>query len=378
MVRWVYDNYRHRARSAAAGARAGTAAWAGGRRGASRRAATVPLAVCPGRADGSAPATCRTGATPTVTASTMPMSPAIATQARGPGLACDKPASVRPRPGRGPGRGRDLPPGVICDSGRRHRRWWRRNCCRSGQGTGRRPAPTLNIVPQTVPQPALPAARPRRCPAARQDPWRQAASPGRSHQPAPTRAAAALGGPGARTLVRRLAHEGWHPGQTFVSDHSQRIQITSRHGLSPAIRSGARYSAVPATIPVTGPGTKPTAREMPRIRDLHRSARGKHEVPRLDITVDQAHGVRRLHGRPRPAQRRPWSARHPRDRRPARQPERARRTSSITRIRLRPSAARRSHRCARCSRAATPRRAAPRPGTGPGLLAAEHKRDAAA
>jgi hypothetical protein len=59
--------------------------------------AAVPPAECPG-ADGSAPARCWTGATPAVTASTMPMSPAIAAQARTrTGLRRGRPASTRAR-----------------------------------------------------------------------------------------------------------------------------------------------------------------------------------------------------------------------------------------------------------------------------------------
>src|SRR5690349_8905467 len=60
--------------------------------------ATAPPVECPGRADGCASARCWTDVTPTVTASTMPMSPAIATEARiRTGLPRSRRASVRAR-----------------------------------------------------------------------------------------------------------------------------------------------------------------------------------------------------------------------------------------------------------------------------------------
>jgi hypothetical protein len=65
-----------------------------------------------------------------------------------------KPASVRPRSGGGPGRGGDLPPGVICDRCRCHRRWWRLNCCRNGQGIRRTARVNAEIVPQIMSQSA--------------------------------------------------------------------------------------------------------------------------------------------------------------------------------------------------------------------------------
>jgi hypothetical protein len=65
-----------------------------------------------------------------------------------------EPASARPRSGGGPGRGGDVPPGVIWDSGRRHRWWWRLNCCGDGQGIRRWARVEAGIVLQVMSQPA--------------------------------------------------------------------------------------------------------------------------------------------------------------------------------------------------------------------------------
>ena len=115
----------------------------------------VPLAGCPGRADGGAQARCWTDAGPAVTASTMPMSPAIATEARirtglrrsrrasvrardaGRGAAgtCDRASSARSRPASSPVLAAELLP-------------QRPGIERLGGPTG------AEIVPQIVPQPA--------------------------------------------------------------------------------------------------------------------------------------------------------------------------------------------------------------------------------
>ena len=64
--------------------------------------------------------------------------------------------------------------------------------------------------------------------------------------------------------VRRLAHEGRCPGQAFVSNDSQCIQITGRCGLSTGYPLRCQVLRLPVTIPVTVPGTEPIACEMPQ------------------------------------------------------------------------------------------------------------------
>jgi hypothetical protein len=230
----VTDNYRRRARSAAAGARTGTAAWAGGGRLASRRARCGPAGRVPrprrwwraghllDRRDTHGNGQHHTD------------EPRNRHAGKDQGWPATKPASAGPRTGHGPGRGRALPLGVICDSGLGYQRRSRRNRRRSGQGTGHGARADAEIVPQTAPQPAC---LPR-------DLGRAARPPGRILGDKPHHQGAHLGRhrPGQRRHrvvavrarhVRRLAHEGRRPGQAFVSDDPQRVQITGRPGPGP-------------------------------------------------------------------------------------------------------------------------------------------------
>ena len=58
--------------------------------------------------------------------------------------------------------------------------------------------------------------------------------------------------------------KGGAPGQAFVSDNSQCIQITGGRGLSSGYPLRRRYSAVPGTIPVTVTGTESITCESPQ------------------------------------------------------------------------------------------------------------------
>ena len=94
--------------------------------------------------------------------------------------------------------------------------------------------------------------------------------------------------------VRRLAHEGRRPGQAFVSDDSQCIQITGRRGVSSGYPLRRQVFRRPRHDLGGRAGHRADRMRAAPTSDLHRSAGGKQEVPRLDITVDQALGVRRL------------------------------------------------------------------------------------
>ena len=115
--------------------------------------ATVPLAECRGGADGSAPAECPAERSTHGDGQHQGDESRDRGERQARGLAVSKLASVRPRAGRGPGRGRDLPPGAVCDSGRCYRRWWRRYRNRDGQGIGRTARARRNC-PQVIAQPA--------------------------------------------------------------------------------------------------------------------------------------------------------------------------------------------------------------------------------
>ena len=94
--------------------------------------------------------------------------------------------------------------------------------------------------------------------------------------------------------VRRLAHEGRCPGQAFVSHDSQCIQITGRRGLSTGYPLRCQVLRRPRHDPGDRAGHRADRMRDAPIGDLHGPAGGKQEVPRLDITVNQAPGVRRL------------------------------------------------------------------------------------
>ena len=212
----------------------------GGRAGG---AATVPLAECRGGADGSARAGCRLNAAPTVTASTTVMSPAIAAQARtGTGLRRRRRAPVRARDA-----GRDAagpchraPSATPADAIAVRRR----NRGRGGRGIGHAARAGDEIVPQVLAQPACPL---RDLGGAARSPGRilgdelqhQGAHIGRYRSGQRRHCVVAVRAP----HVRRLAHEGRCPGQAFVRDDSQCIQVTGRRGLS------LRLSALAPGIP---------------------------------------------------------------------------------------------------------------------------------
>jgi hypothetical protein len=94
--------------------------------------------------------------------------------------------------------------------------------------------------------------------------------------------------------VQWLARERGCPGQAFVRDDSQRVQITGRGGLSPGYPLRRQVPRGSHHDPGGRDGHRADRTRDAEIGDLHGSVRGEQEVPRLDITVDQARGVRGL------------------------------------------------------------------------------------
>ena len=205
------------------------------------------------------------------------------------------PASARPRTGRGRGRGRTWPPGVICESGRRYRRRWRRNRGRGGRGIAGAARAGAAPVSQILSQPACPV----------RDLGGAAGPPGGIFGDKLHHQGAHIGRHGRRQRrhrlvaacarhVQRLTRERRRPGQALVRDDSQCIQIAGLPGLGSGDPLRRQVPRRPHHDCGDRDGHRPDHMRDAETGDLHGSARGKQQVPRLDITMNQARSVRCL------------------------------------------------------------------------------------